>query len=73
MYLVLYPNNNGVSSFREDDKPVTSYNPFYTTDIYKVSEALKRDDVIVYKIDSLTRVRAIEMTYQEIVMEMDNE
>lgn len=73
MYLVLYPNNNGVRPGGEENNPATTYNSFYTTDTYKVSEALKRDDVIVYKMDSLTRVRAIDVTYQEIVMEMDNE
>ena len=52
---------------------LTEFVSNFTTDMRKVAESLKEPGVKVYKLDSLTEVKNIEVTYQEIVKEMTDE
>ena len=70
MYLILTPFRPLVY------KPLMNLTEFvsnFTSDMRKVAESLKEPGVKVYKVDSLTEVKDIEVTYQEIVKEMTDE
>ncbi len=43
---------------------------FFTDDMKVVSEYLKKPEVKVYKLDRLTEVKEIEVTYLEIIKEI---
>jgi len=67
MYLILYPSNRMVSG---PDKEV--FDSIYTIDMHRVSKALSEKEVRVFKIDSLTEIKSIDITYQEVTKEMHN-
>lgn len=64
MYLILYPQNNGINYSAD------IFQPSCTSDMQKVSEALKKTGVRVYKLDSLTEITGVDITYQEIPKEL---
>lgn len=68
MYLILLLNDD----LLHQRTPNECYQSCFTDDIEKVSKCLK-DGAKVYKLDSLTKVKEIEVTYQEITEETNNE
>lgn len=58
MYLILYPTKNlvGNSGYFESR---------FTTEVNEVSESLMRDGVRVFKMDNLTEIEEIHVTYEE--------
>ncbi len=62
MYMILQMthSNSGFSS---------GYMPIFTDDMYRVSVALETKGTKVYKLDGLTEVTRIDITYQEITKE----
>lgn len=74
MYLILRKNDNGhnflsPTGMREEN----TYSSIFSEDIPYVSQCMSKPGVKVYKIGSLTEVKNIEVTYQEIVKEMTDE
>ena len=67
MYLILF-EHQGISGTHQG-----TYEHIFTTDMHRVSKALESKECRVFKVDSLTEVKEIEVTYQEIVKEMKDE
>lgn len=61
MYMIIFPQ-----------KGMCLGNKF-TDDLHRVSESLKDPEVRVYKLDGLTRITQVEITYQEITEETEDE
>ena len=53
------------------DNIIGDYFSHFTDDIHVVHEALE-NGARVYKLDSLTELKKIEVTYQEVTMETEN-
>ncbi len=68
MYLILISSEDPL----HQRKPNSCYQSYFTDDIEKVSKCLK-DGAAVYKLDTLTKVKDIEVTYQEITEETPHE
>ncbi len=67
MYLILteeHPYNANKS---------VEYEPVFTGDLIRVNKALEDQSCFVYKIDGLIRVRAIEISFNEITEEMQDD
>jgi len=60
MYMVLYPSTPGSGNTEE------LYNVLYTTDTHNVSKALTKVGVRVFRIDDLTEIKEIEISYKEV-------
>ncbi len=68
MYLIL-TQNPGEFNKRNIENGV--HEPFFTDNINQVAKAVKAG-AKAYKLDSLTEIKEIEVTYQEIIKEADN-
>lgn len=64
MYMILFPQK-GMCSGNTDG----IYQSLFTDDLHRVSGALREPGVSVYKLDGLTRITQVEITYQEITEE----
>ncbi len=65
MYLILHEEKGMCHSLH------TNYQAIYTSDLHGVSESLMRDpSVIIYKLDSLTEIKDVEVSYKEIPKEL---
>lgn len=67
MYLILFPNT---SMLRTNNN---TWEHVFTQDMYRVSQALNQPEVKVFKLDGLTEIKEIEVTFQEIPKEMKDE
>lgn len=47
------------------------FEPMFTSDLHRVSFALKKENVRVFKIDTITEVKEVEVSYNEITTEME--
>jgi hypothetical protein len=61
MYLVLKPQIDALGNKRND-----YYSPVYTDDI-EVAHEHMNEGCMAYKLDSLTRVTSIDVTYKEVL------
>lgn len=46
-----------------------TFESVYTTDMHRVSEALKLKDVKVFSLSSLTEILEVKVTYEEVTKE----
>jgi len=60
-----------ISSLQLADTVKDNYISYFTDDMHEAREALE-DGARVYKLDSLTELKKIEVTYQEVTMETEN-
>ncbi len=67
MYLILMPQISQFNAYIDKE----NFNPGFTTDIERVMDALKSEGARVFKIDSLTEIKNIKATYEEITTEME--
>lgn len=66
MYLILSP----VTTLSCQVNLEGPFTPYFTRDIQRVAQAIENDhNVVVYRIDNMTQIKEIEITYNEIVME----
>lgn len=68
MYLILQPSHSPISGTRHK-----RYESFFVDDINLVSQQMEEPGTIVYKLDSLTQLKDVEVTYQEITVETADE
>ena len=66
IYQILYPSKRMMG----DEDPQT-FEAAYTTDMHRVSEALKIKDVIVFSLSNLTEIEEIKVTYEEVTKETE--
>ncbi len=66
MYLILYPSRGMISISQNNE----CFDSVFTHDLHRVSEALKINGVRVYKIDSLTEIKSVEVSYTEVPKEL---
>ncbi len=64
IYQILYPAKRMMSG--ED---LQTFESVYTTDMHRVSEALKLKDVKVFSLSSLTEILEVKVTYEEVTKE----
>ncbi len=67
MYLILFPT---ARQFCQEKPDQTLFESLFTTDMHRVSEALKIDSAQVYSLTGMTRIRDVKVTYEEITQEM---
>jgi hypothetical protein len=68
MYLILQPSHSPISGTKH-----RHYQSFFVDDINLVSQQIDEPGTIVYKLDSLTQLKDVEVTYQEITEETKDE
>lgn len=67
MYLILYPKNNSLGQHKH-----VVFESVFTEDKYYVAQCLEEAGVKAYKLDSLTELTEIEVTFQEVTKETKN-
>lgn len=65
MYLVLTPTHSPLGNVIKNK----AYQSFFTDSLDVVSDVVGEPGAIVYKLDALTQLKDVEVTYQEITEE----
>ena len=79
MYVILTPINSNFGSLCVSNSnyvpppPSLNYQAYFTVDIDSVAAAIKKPGNKVFRLDTLTEIKDIEVTYKEVTMETQND